>query len=332
VTLTVPMWIELRGEEGRGGLTRDEAPHVRTRAGPGGYNLDMLYPTLGNAFYNGGPILTGCPVNIYSIYFGEYPQESKDLIDYFVSHLGNSSYWKMITAYHDHTTTVGPELRLGASVQSTYPSSSAITAEDVEGILKAAIDANDVPVDENGIYQIFTGPGIAIDFNQAQFCVHFCGIHTALNYSNAGLKLKITVIGWPDESCYYACDVKDHSPNGDRPTDAILRVAAHEITESSTDPEGPIGNVAWTDENGYEMADKCAYTYGHVSVGTFDEDNTGGDFFYYNTHMGDKYFLLQQLWRLPTQDCGLDNSPSPATEEPIPTTTEEATPTEEPAP
>mmetsp|Transcript_7823 Transcript_7823/g.12513 ORF Transcript_7823/g.12513 Transcript_7823/m.12513 type:complete len:175 (+) Transcript_7823:1-525(+) len=170
-------------------------------------------------------------------------------------------------------------------------------------MMNKAIDHQAVPVDENGLYLIFTGPGVSINYYGYQYCVHFCGFHTVYFYSEDGIKLKFAVIGWPDESCYQACDVKADTPNFNPAGDTVVRVAAHEIIESITDPEGPVGNVAWLDEMGNEVADKCIYTYGDVSFAT----SANGDY-YYNTQIGERYYLLQQSWRLPTQDCGLTDS------------------------
>ena len=49
------------------------------------------------------------------------------------------------------------------------------------------------------------------------------------------------------------------SPNGNAGVDGMVSVVAHELEEALTDPNPSSG---WTDSNGAENADKCAWTFG----------------------------------------------------------------------
>jgi hypothetical protein len=61
------------------------------------------------------------------------------------------------------------------------------------------------------------------------------------------------------------------SPNNNVDADIEVSVTSHEQFEAVTDaippPAGPQPPVtAWTDPQGYEIGDKCAYTYGAVAA------------------------------------------------------------------
>eukprot|EP00276_Gloeochaete_wittrockiana_P006163 CAMPEP_0184654752 /NCGR_PEP_ID=MMETSP0308-20130426/12402_1 /TAXON_ID=38269 /ORGANISM="Gloeochaete witrockiana, Strain SAG 46.84" /LENGTH=425 /DNA_ID=CAMNT_0027090875 /DNA_START=312 /DNA_END=1589 /DNA_ORIENTATION=- len=302
--------------------------HARLRS-ESSYNLDMLEPAYGDMIYQGGPIMTGCPINLYTIYYGYFSSSTIDVFDHFLSNLGDSSYWRITSKFYDYSTTVGPRLRSAITHATDYPYTTSITIYDIEGMIQRAIDHAVFPSDENGLYLVLTGPGIMIDYNGFGFCSHFCGFHKIYDYpiqSNGGQQLKISVVGYPDESCYYSCDVKENSPNFDRPADFMVRVAVHELAESVTDPFGVLGNIAWTDENYYEISDKCSYTYGDVYLSSSER----GDF-YHNVQIGDRYYLLQQLWRVSIQGCGLeetDEISEPTPTDLAPTPSDEPTPTD----
>jgi len=292
------------------------------RGGRDTYNLDMSSSIDIPVTYLGGPVMTGCPINLYVIYYGPFSSMSKSIIETFLSDLDSSSYWRMSGRYYDTTNTVGPLLKLATRIVTNYIPFDPLllTGEDLEGIIYQAIDQNRVPLDGNGIYIVLTGNGVKIDYYGTPFCppdgsfqFGFCGLHATRSVSQNGINLKYIAVGTPSEDCYYGCDVKNMSPNFDRPSDMIVRVLAHELFESVTDPDGSlldsdgnyIGVLGWVDEyyNIFEISDLCAYTYGDVYMGR----RLGKDL-YYNVKIKGNYYLLQQIWRLPTQNCGLEDA------------------------
>ena len=64
----------------------------------------------------------------------------------------------------------------------------------------------------------------------------------------------------------------------------MASVIIHELEEAQSDPE----INAWFDGEGYENADKCAWTYG-----TLYTASNGAQ---YNIVVGNKKYLLQQNW------------------------------------
>jgi len=86
-----------------------------------------------------------------------------------------------------------------------------------------------------------------------------------------------------DQAYPGACTNGTAAPNGDAGADSEVNTLAHEIEETTTDE---MAN-AWWDRQGYENADKCAWTWGTTST-------VGGG--YWNITVGAKHFLVQQNW------------------------------------
>ena len=80
-------------------------------------------------------------------------------------------------------------------------------------------------------------------------------------------------------------------PNDSTNGDAMASLLAEELANTVTDPT----LSTWYDKLGYEMADKCAWSYG----ATFSAANGTKA----NVLPGQRHYLLQQLW-LPTKNGG----------------------------
>ena len=89
-----------------------------------------------------------------------------------------------------------------------------------------------------------------------------------------------------------ACDIEP-SPNGND-ADATLNVTSHEHNEAITDPLG----TAWYDSVGYEVGDKCAWTFG-----TQQGSTPHGA---YNQAIGSGVYELQQEWSNLLSGCVLN--------------------------
>src|SRR5579859_2596516 len=83
-----------------------------------------------------------------------------------------------------------------------------------------------------------------------------------------------------------SCDVGEY-PNGiSNQADPTINVVSHEHMEAITDPQVNI-NSAWYDSLGYEIGDKCAWTFGSRS------GSAGAQ--YTNTINGHNYFLQEEF-------------------------------------
>lgn len=85
--------------------------------------------------------------------------------------------------------------------------------------------------------------------------------------------------------CLNACAIQQAtSPNGNPGVDAMASVTAHELVEAVTDPDPASG---WVDANGYENADKCAWTFGQTQY-------TAPNGSFYNMILRGRPFLIQR--------------------------------------
>lgn len=93
------------------------------------------------------------------------------------------------------------------------------------------------------------------------FCTRFCGWHNYFTIGDDPAGYKYGWVGYSGDQCPESCTVQV-GPN-DVGVDGMISVIAHELTEAATDPEFD----AWTDDNGYENADKCSWQFGNIFDG-----------------------------------------------------------------
>lgn len=106
-----------------------------------------------------------------------------------------------------------------------------------------------------------------------------------LSYDYNGRMFKFGFVG-SAARCPSACAAQSNaSPNGNVEADAMASIIAHELTETTSDPELD----AWFDDAGLENADKCAWQFG---PGVYAAKGGG----YANTRIGARDFLLQLNW------------------------------------
>eukprot|EP01035_Chromulina_nebulosa_P028855 gene28855-38154_t len=157
--------------------------------------LPSATPTLGNdiQYHMGKTIITGT-VNLYNIYYGNfvlpnYLQQTRRLIDYFSSNVGNSSWYKTLSKYYQVNNVDGSKTYASTSVVlkksiNVFPGAKRITITDsdiVNTILSQFNSASKpLPVDTNGIYVvIFRG-----DFNYDGWLRSWCGFHSSFALSD----------------------------------------------------------------------------------------------------------------------------------------------------
>jgi hypothetical protein len=100
-----------------------------------------------------------------------------------------------------------------------------------------------------------------------------------------GVDIKYAFIGDANTQGLGACAWQTgSSPNGDPAADAMASAIAHELQESTSDPD----LNAWYDNQGEENADKCAWTFGTTY--------RAGNGSLANMNLGGLDFLIQQNW------------------------------------
>jgi hypothetical protein len=252
--------------------------------------------------YNGGPILSGSPVPIYIIWYGNWnggarPSDSQatvTAIQGFLSStaLGGSSYEAINTTYGSTTANVSGHLNFTKAVNDNYSAGNKFGDRALPGIISRGI-SNGLPNDPNGVYIVFTSSDVS---ETSGFCRTYCGFHT--HNTIDGNDLKYAYIGNVDK-CPSGCEIQSTGPNspaaGVGGIDGIANVATHETEEAITDPD----LNAWFDSSGNEDADKCNFKFGPTTTcttsnGCTSAGATAGAKF--NQTFGGHDWMIQMEW------------------------------------
>lgn len=262
-----------------------------------------------NILYHGGPVITN-PV-AYVIWYGLWSSGNNAtlIIENFLRGLGSTEWWR-ITRDYNNTSPI----TFGGSTVDSYSQGKSLTDSSVVAIVQKALNSASLPINSNGIYFVLSSPDVTIP----GFCTIFCGWHKS--FSMNSVIIKHSWIGNAATQCLMPCsgflqNLISVSPNGDLGVDSMISVIAHEATEATSDP---LGN-AWFDMKFDENGDKCAWQFGTLSY-------TSNGAIYNMLSNGRKY-LVQQNWRLPTQDCGMESSTTTTTISTTTTTTTKPTTT-----
>ena len=245
--------------------------------------------------YHQGTVMTGDPVNVYVIYYGDVPPRSQTILNTFFTDLRTSpaSYYPVNDTYYDLS---------GAKIASTFnfspvqgmvfvdnpPSQGTrISSKNMPAIIQHAINAAGLPADENGVYFILSAPTVSV----SGFCRSFCAYHTSSSTIVSGKHIRYAVVPDPGNRCG-GCDGnvavygQSVTPNSDQGADEMTDSIIHELSETVTDPEG----TGWFTSSGAENGDLCNYTYGTpLSPGPGNGASA-------NVLMNGHYYLIQKIW------------------------------------
>jgi hypothetical protein len=178
---------------------------------------------------------------------------------------------------------------------------------DIENIVKSAVASNGWTADPNSLFFVFTPRNMGSCWSTSgNVCAfnYYCAYHS--DFEIGSTEYLYADQPYVDTSGVYSsgaqyCDEGQH-PNGDY-ADGTLNVTSHEHNEAITDPLG----TAWYDQQGNEIGDKCAWTFGTV------QGPNGAE---YNQTINGAHYFLQQEWSNASGGCVL--SP-PAPPPPAPT-------------
>src|SRR5262249_32836035 len=151
----------------------------------------------------------------------------------------------------------------------------------VTSIVQSAISSGRLPNDGNGIYFVLTSTDVS---ENSGFCNRYCGWHTRSTIS--GSDIKYAFVGNANR-CLNGCAIQTaSSPNANPGVDGMISVIAHELEETTTDPD----LNAWYDSSGAEDADKCAWTFGDQTTVQYKVANGS----WANMHLGSRDFMIQR--------------------------------------
>jgi hypothetical protein len=157
-----------------------------------------------------------------------------------------------------------------------------LTDPQIRTQLDAFLTANSLPRGMGDIYFVLTPQGVGSCFDSsASSCSYtkYCAYHS--DFLPAAGRTIYAMQPWADVS---ACAVGD-SPNANSAADNMINLISHEHNESITDP---LADGWWDPADGKENGDKCAWNFG----GTYRAGNGAPA----NAHIGNRDFLLQQMW------------------------------------
>lgn len=233
-------------------------------------------------YYHGGPVILGT-THVYYIFYGDWAADpsGQAILTNLASSIGGSPYFKINTTYYNrYAQHVSNSVSYNGSTFDNYSHGKTLNDAAVENIVYNALKAGALPKDSKGVYFVLTTADVA---ESSGFCTQYCGWH--YRASLLGTDIKYAFVGNPATQCPEACEQQTtSSPNGSPGADAMASVVAHELQEATTDPDVN----AWYDNNGWENADKCAWTFGTVQTASNGSD--------YNMTLGSRQYLIQQNW------------------------------------
>lgn len=191
-------------------------------------------------FYYGGNIMLG-QVTLYNIFYGDFSISSSRstvyLMNYLASHIGNSSWYNIMTAYYDFSGRyLTKNVTFGGNVSSNpYQKGGSINDSTILDTITNLILSNQLPLNDNGIYAfIFRGD---IQYYSAligsSFLGGWCGYH--YDFMLNGYRLKYFVIGDPSfSSSGDGCEgyTVGLTVNKNLGADSMASIYAHELVET----------------------------------------------------------------------------------------------------
>jgi hypothetical protein len=229
--------------------------------------------------YHGGPLMIS-PLNVYVIWYGNWANNTATTIIWnFLTSEGGSPYYNINTTYFDASGThLLNFINYGGVTTDNYSQGTSLSDAQIQTVVSSAISSGRLPRDSNGLYFVLTSADVTAN---SGFCTQYCGWHT--HGTITGLDIKYSFVGNPDR-CPSACEAQAIGPNGNAGADGMVSIMAHELEESTSDPD----LNAWFDGQGAENADKCAWTFGT----TYTTPNGARA----NMNFGGHDYLIQQNW------------------------------------
>ena len=192
---------------------------------------------------------------VYLIWYGNWNQSNgsdnaagQQIIRDLLYGMNGSPYYATNASY----TGVSGKFSVAKETTDNYSQGFRLSDRGVANVVSNAINSSRLIKDSNGIYFVLSSSDVA---ETSGFCSQYCGWHT---YGFlGGTNIKYAFVGNANR-CLNSCAIQSVGPNGNAGVDGMASVVAHELEEANTDP-----NLnAWYDANGWEDADKCAWTFG----------------------------------------------------------------------
>jgi hypothetical protein len=251
--------------------------------------------------YNGGPVMTSSPINLYYILYGNWSGQDPTgpaILDAWAQNIAPSPYFNINTTYGDSTGNVPNAVTFRGTYVDTGTLGTSLNDGSIGTLTSNAINHGfagaPVPAgtaDPNGLYMVLTAPGVG---ETSGFISNYCGWHWSGSFVSGAVQEGYLYSGYPvvkfafignaaGPSLGNCAEQTSSSPNNDPGADAMISVMAHELSETVSDPEGN----AWYASNGEENGDLCAWNFGstYTSNGALANVNLNGT-----------NYLMQRIW------------------------------------
>jgi hypothetical protein len=252
----------------------------------------------GQICYHGGSIMPD-RMQVYYIWYGDWRGSAvPSILNDFIWSLGNTHYYRINTTYNDQSgASVLGRLGYGGNYYVGFTHGNTISSDDIGEIVAEAIYSGNLPYDRNGIYFVMASRSV----HTPGMCDSFCAWHSHENvpvlYGRYAVEMP-TLYGFIGHPMYCSdhptpgmCEAQLPGPNGPSGADGMANLLAHEIAETVTNPFGG----GWWAPDGDENGDLCAWTFG---AGYTAPNGTWA-----NIHLGDRDYLLQQIYNRNLRRC-----------------------------
>jgi hypothetical protein len=226
--------------------------------------------------------------NVYEIWYGNWTTKStparQALVDGFLKGIGGTPWYNINTSYYNSTGVhVMNSVNVAGSTTVGGSYATSLSDSGVANVVSNAITSGALANDANGVYFVFTSKDVT---ETSGFLTKYCGWHTAMTVGSTWVKYSF--VGDPSNGLA-ACAAQSTSPNGDAAGDAMVSVAAHELSEAVTDP---LLNAWYNSQSGMENGDLCAWNFGNVTR------QSSGSFYNVTFRAGSvsTNYLIQQNW------------------------------------
>jgi hypothetical protein len=233
----------------------------------------------GNLVSHGGPVETSS--TNYLIFWGAFPNTTvnvacptcsalpplpdpdyEGLISSFFHNVGGTSYYGMLGQYGaSNSSQVGGEY---VDNLNPYPVNTSATVQDsdIQAEVRRAEAVNGWTGGLGHNFFVMLAPG-ETECAPSLGCsgTDFCGYHETES-DLRGAQTPYEVIPFPENPSLSGLCTVGQSPNGDPAADDAVNIISHELFETVTDPD----LTAWWDGAGYEIGDKCAWTFGNTGL------------------------------------------------------------------
>lgn len=245
-----------------------------------------IHAATNNLVYHGGPVMKGT-ANVYAIYWepgGNVEAGYNNLINQYFGDVNGTGLYKNNTQY----TNAGGKHPAAEHLVTSWVDSRAYTRtplldSDIQAEVTHAQQVKGWSSNIDNIFFVFLGKGenLCFDASHSQCASnYFCAYHSAFGTN--------TIYAAMPYAASFQCNPGGKLPNNND-ADLTINVTSHEQMEAATDP---LLN-AWYDNQGAEIGDKCAWTFG-------PRGSNGGDV----TWNGHSY-LVQREWDNAKTGCVL---------------------------